>query len=258
MNKPILAAALAALVVSSCNRDDSPMTRAEFCQSLSQRECTNVALACYLPEVECKAVRQATCTAWAQGEEDLQRPFDAANAGACLSRVSAVFGVLNQNLAIQASDFRSIDTACARVFHGNAQANDICGVNADCGGIMICDKGRCGTMRQVDPGAGCANVGEHCPQGYYCGGASGVWMCTARPGLGALCSEEVACVENLRCDNGICADRLDIGFVCQNDGECASSFCEPFALKCGTGVRFAEGTSACQAYQPPSAVPVGI
>jgi hypothetical protein len=261
MCKPIFAAALAALVASSCNRDDRVMTLAQFCQSFSQRQCSNVASACLLPEADCLAARQAACAAGAQGEEDLQRPFDPANADACLSRVSAVFGLLKQNLAIDARSFRSIDTACERVFHGNAAANDICGFNADCSGTLACDKGRCGSLRQVEPSAGCANIGETCRQGYYCGGASGVLMCTARPGLGAACSEEVPCVENLRCNNGTCADRLVTGFACQDDGECASGFCEPFALKCGTDVRFAEGNLACQAYQvyqpPAGPVPVG-
>jgi hypothetical protein len=261
MCKPILAAGLAALVVTSCNRDDRVMTLAEFCQSFSQRQCTNVARACLLPEADCLAVRQEACAAWAQDEQDLQRTFDPANTDACLSRVSAVFGLIEQNLAIDASNFRSIDTACERVFHGNARANEVCLVDADCSGTLNCDKGRCGSLRQVDPNAGCANTGEHCTKGYYCGGSSGVLLCTARPGLGAVCSEEVPCIENLRCDNGICADRLAIGFACQDDGECASGFCEPFALKCGADVRFAPGTPACQAYQayqpPAGPVPVG-
>jgi hypothetical protein len=258
MCKPILAFVVAALVVTNCSRDDRPMTRAEFCQDYSERECSAVAPACLEPEDDCLAARQASCTDRAQIEESAQRPFDPANAGACLSRVSAVFAVLKQNLAIGAKDYRSVDTACARVFHGNAAANQACGVDADCSGTLICDKGRCGSLRQVDPGAGCANIGEYCPQGYYCGGVSGLLMCTARPGLGAVCSTEVACLEDLRCYNGICADRLAIGLACQDDGDCASGFCEPFASKCGTDVRFADGTPACQAYQPTSAVPVGI
>jgi hypothetical protein len=257
MCKPISAALLAALVVTSCNRDDRPMTRAEFCQNRSERECSSVAPACLLPEVDCLAARQAACASQGQIEESAQRPFDPANADACLSRVSAVFGVLSHNLAIEAKDYRSIDEACARVFHGNAAANETCGVDADCSGTLVCDKGRCGTWRQVDPGAGCANIGESCPQGYYCGSGSGVWMCTARPGLGAMCDAEVACIEDLRCVGGTCADRLTIGIACQDDGECASGFCEPFASKCATDVRFAEGTSACRAYQPGGGVALG-
>jgi len=254
----MLTAALAALVVTSCNRDDRPMTRTEFCQDYSERECSDAASACLVPEVDCLTARQAACADRAQIEESALRSFDPTNAEACLSKVSAVFSVLDHNLAIVAKDYRTIDTACARVFHGNAGPNDTCGVNADCSGTLICDKGRCGTWRQVDPGAGCANIGEYCPQGYYCGVVSAVLVCTARPGLGAICSPEVACLEDLRCDSGLCTDRLAIGLACQNDGDCASGFCEPFASKCGTDVRFADGTPACQAYQPPSAVPAGI
>jgi hypothetical protein len=166
--------------------------------------------------------------------------------------------VLNRNLAIEAKDYRSIDTVCGRVFHGNANAYEVCGVDADCSGTLICDKGRCGSPRQVEPDAGCANIGEYCPLSYYCGDASGVWMCAARPGLGAFCDAGIACLEDLRCANGVCTTRLSIGMACQDDGECASGFCEPFALKCGADVRFAEGTSACLAYQPASVVPAGI
>ena len=255
MCKPVLTVAVAALVATSCSRDGRPMTTADFCQDYSERECGDVAPACLEPEDDCLTARQAACTDRAQIEESAQRPFDPTNAGACLSRVSAVFGVLKQNLAITAKDYRSIETACARVFHGNAAANQACGVDADCSGTLMCNKGRCGTLRQVDPGAGCANIGEYCPQGYYCGVVSGVLVCTARPGLGAMCSPEVACLEDLRCDGGICADGLAIGVACQNDGDCASGFCEPFASKCGTDVRFANGTPACQAYQPTSYPP---
>jgi len=257
MCKPILAAVLVALVVTSCNRDDRPMTRAEFCQNRSERECSSVAPACLVAEADCQATRQAWCAAWGQGEEDAQRPFDPANADACLSRVSAVFGLLKQNLAIDASNFRSIDTACERVFHGNAKANDICSVDADCSGTLICDKGRCGSLRRVDPGAGCANIGETCPLGYYCGGASGVLMCIVRSGFGSGCGAGTICLEDLRCASGFCTGRVSIGLACQDDGDCASGFCEPFASKCGTDVRFADGTPACLAYQPSVAVPVG-
>jgi hypothetical protein len=252
MYKLIFAAALAALVVSSCRQNDPPMTRSEFCQSYAERECNNVAPACLITESACTTVRQAWCTAWGQGEEDAVPPrsFDPQNADACLSRVSAVFGALNSNLAIQPNDYRSIAESCARVFHGNAPANDTCGVDADCSGSLICDKGHCGTSQQVDPNAGCANIGESCPQGYYCGAETGVSVCTVRPGLGAFCSASVPCLEDLRCDEtGVCAARLPFGTVCQSDGDCASRFCEPFALKCGQDVRFADGSPACLAYQ---------
>ena len=263
MRKPILAAATAALVATSCGhndsaRDDRPMTRAEFCQDYSERECGNVAPACLITKIDCLAARQAWCTAWGQGEEDAlpPRPFDPRNADACLAKVSAVFGVLKSDLAIQAEDYRSIADTCERVFHGDANANGVCGVDADCSGTLVCDKGFCGSLSLVKPNAGCANIGENCPPGYYCGGDLGVPpLCTARPGLGAVCGAGVPCLEDLRCAGGICTPRLDVGFDCQSDGDCASGFCEPFVLKCGTAVRFAYGTPACLAYQPVSSVP---
>jgi hypothetical protein len=250
MCRSILAATLAVLFAASCGHDDAPMTRAEFCRSYGERECSNVVPACLVPDADCESVRQAWCMAWGQSEEDAQppRPFDPQNADACLSKVSAVFGVIKNNMAIQASDFRSIDQACARVFHGIGQANESCGIDADCSGSLICDKGRCGTLHQVDPGAGCANIGESCPPGYTCGGETGVLMCEVRPGLDAAC-DGVPCLEELRCDSGVCVARLLTGTACQSDGDCESRFCEPFALRCGADVRFANGTAACQAYQ---------
>jgi hypothetical protein len=64
-----------------------------------------------------------------------------------------------------------------------------------------------------------------------------------------MCNVGVPCLEDLRCVGGICTDRLAIGFDCQGDGDCASGFCEPFVLKCGTALRFAPETPACLAYQ---------
>jgi hypothetical protein len=231
------------------------MTRAEFCQYYSERECSNVASACLMVETDCQDVRKAACMAWGQGEEDAfrPRPFDPENADACLAKVSAVFGVLKHDLAIAAKDYESIATACARVFHGSAAANDACDVDADCSGSLICNKDHCGTLSQVEPNAGCANIGEDCTQGYYCGLVQEVLTCTARPGSGEACGPNMDCREDLRCNNGVCEDRLLIGLACQNDGDCASGFCEPFAFECGTDVRFAKNSPACQAYQPTNA-----
>jgi len=252
MTKTIFAAALAALFVASCGHDDPPITRTEFCQSYAERECSNVAVACLMLESDCMAVRQTRCTAWGQNEEDAVPPrsFDPQNANACLSKVSAVFGAIKGgDVAIPARDYRSVDESCARVFHGNGQdQKDTCSVDADCSGSLICDKGYCGTSHQVGPGEGCANIGESCPQGYFCGGAT-VLTCTVRPDSGASCGAGIPCLEDLRCSNGACVERLAGGSDCQTDGDCASRFCEPFALKCGADIRFANGSAACQAYQ---------
>jgi hypothetical protein len=239
------------LLFISCGSGEKRMTREEFCQERATRACTSIAPACLMTEVDCIAADKTGCTLWAEQQETHQPPhsFDSGNAEVCLSRVSAVYGVLKGNLAIGAKDYRSLDEACGRVFHGAAKANEVCAFDDDCTGKLFCDKGRCGTLRQVGPGEGCANIGQTCPQGYACYEATGVWLCTVRPGLGAACSDEFPCLESLRCATEVCVDRLDIGIPCKNDGECASGFCEPYAQKCANDIRFAEGTSVCRLYQ---------
>jgi hypothetical protein len=53
---------------------------------------------------------------------------------------------------------------------------------------------------------------------------------------------------------------LAIGAACAADADCASGFCEPFALRCGNDVRFAPETPACLAFQPgaPALNPVAL
>lgn len=226
------------------------MTPAQFCEQVSQLECKSVAPACLASETDCLITRQAFWTARATEQESAGRTLDPANAKTCLARVKAVYGVLAKSLAIQASDFQSLDKACDRVFHGLAKVNEVCGVDEDCTDGLVCDKGRCGTPSQRGPDQPCANPGEYCPQGYICDDSTGLWICAARAGAGAACTLASTCLETLRCANGICTDGLVIGLYCQADGDCASGFCEPFAQRCANDVRFAMGTPACQAFQP--------
>jgi hypothetical protein len=254
MYRSTFSAALMTLCLTACGVGDAPMTRALFCQEASQGECRSVSPACLVDESDCLTARLAVWTAIARDQESKGRLFDPANADACLAKVKAVYGVLANNLAIKAKDVRALNETCARVFHGGAEANEPCGDDSDCTGTWVCDKGRCGSLRQVGPGEGCANIGEYCAQGYTCSASSGVWMCVARAGIGAACSAESACLENLRCANGACADGLAIGLVCQKDEDCASGFCEPYAHKCGNDIRFAPETPACLAFQPSTTV----
>jgi hypothetical protein len=248
MCKFILVSGLVTLLFAACDPAEKPMTRYEFCQERATRECSSVAPACLVPEADCLSVRQPVCNSQAAAEDPI-RPFDPANAKACLEKVSAVYGVLDKNLAIDAKSFLSIDDACSRVFHGAAKANQVCGIDADCAGTPVCDKGHCGTRSSVGPGDGCANIGQTCPQGYWCDGSSGVALCAPRPGFGLACSEVVPCQETLRCANATCVARLALSVACQAHGDCVSGFCEPYASKCADSVRFADGTPSCRAYQ---------
>jgi len=226
-------------------------TSVQFCQEYSSRECKNVATACNFPEGDCLSSRAAACTTWAEQSETAGRVFVPANAGPCLNRVEQVFDVLKNSLAIDASDYRSIGTACKRVFQGSAGANEPCTVDEDCEDSLICDKGLCGTAQMVRAESACANIGEYCPGGYFCSGGSGneIWLCTVRNSANSACDGTAPCMETLRCASGVCTARLAIGLSCEMDSDCSSGFCEPFAQKCGTDVRFADGTPACQAYE---------
>ncbi len=72
----------------------------------------------------------------------------------------------------------------------------------------------------------------------------------ARRGKGAACSTDSACLETLRCAEGVCTEGLKTGAECLADTDCATGFCEPFALRCGKDVRFGPEAPACMAFQP--------
>jgi hypothetical protein len=106
----------------------------------------------------------------------------------------------------------------------------------------------------VGQNAGCANVGETCTQGFYCGDSFGVPSCVPRVGLANLCDEgntdfykRVYCLESLRCVSGACIPQLDIGEVCTSSQDCLSGYCEPYAGKCAQDLRFAPGSTSCVA-----------
>jgi hypothetical protein len=256
MHRSIIFAALLSLLFTSCGSGGKPMTREEFCQEVANRECSSIVSVCRIGEVDCLTTSQSACTNWALSEESNvpPRPFDPGKANACLSKVAEVYGMAKSLVAIDATVFHRIDQACDRVFHGAAKAGEPCSIDADCTGALMCDKGHCGNLKQRGPGEGCANIGETCYQGYACYGASGFPVCAPRPGLGAPCNTEIPCLESLRCNNEVCAGRLSIG-ACLTDGECSSGFCDPFAQECADDVRFAEGSSACRAFEPAPVTP---
>jgi hypothetical protein len=250
MRNTILALAVAGSLAGGCGDEDKPMTRLQFCEEYSRRECENVAPACLYPESDCVTSRRVTCSNWAERSEAGRRTFVPVNGESCLARVGEIFGKLRRGaVAIDARDFRSVDAACERVFQGGARDNQPCVVNADCEKDLVCDKGYCGKLKLVGPGAGCANIGEYCPQGSFCDGTAGVPVCTTRVAAGGACDAHRPCLESLRCVAGLCVERLAVGVTCETDGDCASGFCEPFALCCGSDVRFAPNSFACQAYQ---------
>ena len=153
-------------------------------------------------------------------------------------------------LVVLASSERQIQV-CSDVYRGVVAANGPCLADADCVSGLICDKGYCGTATMVAQGAGCANIGDTCPQGFTCNNTTGPWICAVKAGLGGACSDTQPCLETFRCAAGACSVQLGIGADCAVDQDCSSNFCEPYAAMCATDVRFANGSAACTAMAGP-------
>jgi hypothetical protein len=239
--------------LAACGSGNKEMTVAEFTQKISQSECAKVVTACLVTETACLSTRQNYWSQVASQQATTGRPFDPDMGDQCISKAKSVYSAVEKGLAISAKDYRDFLQTCGRIFHGPYKVNELCSVDTDCTGSLVCDKQHCGTLSEVGPGKGCANIGEFCSQGYTCQPSAGVYMCVAKASKGALCTSDESCLEALRCSAGVCADALGVGYACLADEDCATGFCEPFALKCGADIRFAPGSPACLAFQAPTA-----
>ena len=236
---------LVLMALAGCGSGNTPLTPTQFCDDYAQEVCNAVSPACLIPVANCTSSQVAQCTANAVNSVAASQNFIASNADACLSKVKEIYGKLKQGaVALQAADVQAMDTVCSRVYRGTGTANEACTTDADCIDNLVCDKLFCGTPTQVAAGGGCANIGEYCVQGFYCGPAGGVLMCVAKAGLGGAC-DGTPCVESLRCAGGVCAAQLGIGVDCAVDQDCTSRLCEPYAHKCAEDIRFANGSAAC-------------
>ena len=239
---------LCMVALAGCNNPPGPLTPTEYCAKYAQDVCAGVVPACLMTQADCTAGRLAECTK--QAQDNAARKFIPSNAEAYLSKLNAAYGRLKGGeVALGASEYQAMIQARDNVYRGTAGANDGCALDIDCIDGLICDKGYCGTARLVtQAGAGCANIGEYCSQGYYCSNASSVYFCVSKVGLGGACGDSLPCMENLRCSAGFCAQQLGIGEVCSVDQDCSSGlFCEPYAAMCAQDIRFAHGSPACNA-----------
>jgi hypothetical protein len=183
----------------------------------------------------------------------LGRSFVQASADECLKTVDSVYGKMRDGQkSLKESELETLKQVCNQVYRGGKLANQECGADEDCVSGLVCDlgkggpSGRCGTKTVVLQGAGCANVGEICPLGFFCGNSDGVWVCQPKLGLAAAC-DAAPCLENLRCSGGICVSLLTDGQACTVGDECASGFCEPYVRLCAEDVGFAPGSISCLA-----------
>jgi hypothetical protein len=248
----IVLLSLCSIAIMGCNGGANSMTTTQFCNKKAQAICESVSPACLTPVSGCISGQVAQCLADAQYELGNSRDFIPHNAEDCLKKVKEVYGKLDKAIALKAAELQAMDLVCAMVYRGTSMANGPCTVDADCLEDMICDKNRCGNWTLKAQGEGCANIGEYCPQGFYCGDSLGVKACIPRVGLMSTCNEVMAinkpvilCAEVLRCVGEVCIQQLGIGETCAGHQDCASGFCEPYALKCGEDLRFANGSAAC-------------
>jgi hypothetical protein len=223
------------VVLAGCNNDPSPLTPNQYFQQRAEATCAAIASACFVPVATCTASRVAEYTVAYQS---------ALASGHAFIPTNAYGKVASGAMALKAAEYSAMEAACANVYRGPGDANAYCQRDIDCVGELVCDKNHCGTSKPVGAGVGCANIGETCSQGSFCSGATGVWVCSAKVAAQGECTA-YPCLESLRCSAGVCVARLGIGESCTIDGDCGSSFCEPYAGKCAPDLRFANGSAAC-------------
>jgi hypothetical protein len=254
MNARRLIVLLLPCLAMGCGIEDKPLTPTDFSTRYAQEICAAVSPACLIPEASCVAQQLSVRAAADQAAINQGRSFLPSAAQTCLNQVSSAYGQLQGGkVALKADDLHKVNEACSGVYRGRKLANEACGADEDCVTGLICDfaktagSGRCGAKKVVLQGGGCANIGEVCPTGFYCGAGTGVLTCQSKLDLGLACNESAPCLETLRCSGGACAAQLGFGELCTVDQDCASGLCEPYALKCADDVRFADRTPACAA-----------
>lgn len=250
MSVLLASAGVVTALAAACQREDAATTVEAFCADRAQAECERLQGPCALPALDvCVATRRRACAEWATVLNVGMHKFRSQRTRECLDKVRLTLGA---SVPVAAID--DVDATCARVFEGAATVNATCAYDFDCVSPLTCDGikgGLCSTRREVVSGGGCANPGEVCRAGEFCGPlvtAQGTTLlvCTARSGLGAACSSARPCLETLRClPDGACGPRLGIGNACASDDDCATSFCDPYVRVCADGLHFAPGSASC-------------
>jgi hypothetical protein len=252
--------AAAAVGAGGCSLGGESLSEDQFCTEWGKRECGPVAMRCTPFNVmSCEMARKKACEDFAKDAKGGTRVYRPGNADACLKKVGEFYG---KATPITAGDFELLNEICARVFQGTAKANEMCTVDHDCDGSLSCDraKGRCGARKVVASLMGCANVGEACPRGEFCTKTTDLYLCGKKRGRGMACGMTEPCAEELRCQGGLCADRLDMGAGCAGHDDCRTGYCDPYTHGCGVGLSFAGDSSSCKAFAgapAPAPVPDG-
>jgi hypothetical protein len=238
-----------ALVWNGCD-SKKEVSEDEFCNTVAKRECVAVVLPCQKTDVApCMTVRVTECKKFAADAKGGKRAFHPEGADACFNAVSQTYA----KTLIKTEDFESLDRTCSQVFAGTAKANDACAADLDCQPGLICDRNFCAARRAISAGGNCGNPGEICPDTEYCRQGAALFTCVKRPEKGAACSALEPCLPTMRCEAGICVEKLPNDATCQSHEQCQSGYCDPYPLAnmpstCALGLSFARFSPSCDAY----------
>ncbi len=180
---------------------DPLATHAGFCEEWAAEACNEeVVNACASASREACLNRQAQFCATVVPATAYRR--DAADD--CLDAVGAAY-----------ADARLSGEEVAVVLRSGAPCDFAC--------VMV--DGECIEPTVIGGGEECGAVATVCEEGFYCDGNN----CLARRSEGRSCSEEIPCVEDLRCvgEAGAmtCVAKSPTGQACTEDADCLSGIC---------------------------------
>jgi hypothetical protein len=245
---PLISCALmtpVVLSVTSCQQEDDPLTRAEFCADWANAVCSaEVISVCQNSESECESSQAASCRSW------LSADFQDKGVDACLSAVRKAYSDADL-------DAEELDV----VWHLGAPCNqlvvageggDRCERDSDCSGssgltCVLKDRatGTCERAEVVAAGLSCEEAFETCEEGFYCNGEN----CIVAAELGESCNNDNQCIEGLFCQDGMCETQLPVGADCVTDRECDSEICYEVDTNervCVDRIRLSPAEPACE------------
>lgn len=214
-----------------------------FCEQISEVVCHNLYNCCteeeiqgYLDvseprtELQCREDVKRSCDRRAPDVRDSLAAgrivFDAARLNACLTALLAPDGVCAE--VVQGSDLPWQEACEEAPWVGTVPTDGACFFNFDCQGSP---DSFCGPDQKckAKPTAGFP-CGAGCASDFYCA-TNGT--CAAKVAVGGPCTSNIACAEDLYCDQTtnpqmpVCAMKGGGGMTCTTSAACLSSTCVP-------------------------------
>ena len=256
-----------AMLAAACSMPMTPappdmsFTIDAFAQGMAEAECAGVAARCGVPVATCEQKRKDFWTA--EAAKRSARTFVVTRAMACITAWQAAYadGVLTP-AEIDVTVSGSAADLCERAFQGPVADRQPCTSNYDCatdgsscdvvGALSAMEVRVCAQPMAKKSGDGCANPGDTCAVGTYCGLQGGLATCVAKNQKGLACSDSSPCAEDFRCSGGSCIDRVMAGQPCMTVDDCAQNahLCIDVSgtTRCLASLTFGTGSPACQPY----------